>query len=122
MVDLSELYGKLSKIYQLEVGWVFTIWDEQQSMSAFVKAIAGQVEDANLQPFEVLVFCIVSAIIQHLVDDAYLGGEVAATYAAVLVGHLLKRLIVQFNHVFAYTFYVFRFRAQVHEACAQQLI
>jgi hypothetical protein len=76
---LSELYGKLSNIYQLEVGWVFAIWDEQQSMSTFVKAIARQVEDANLEPFEVLVFCIVSAIIQHLVNDAYLRSEVAAT-------------------------------------------
>ena len=90
-------------------------------MTAFVKAITWQVEDANLEPFEVLVDSIGLAVIEHLIDDAYLCGEVAAA-RALLVTYLLERLIVQFNHVFAYTFYVFRFRRQVHETRAQKLI
>jgi hypothetical protein len=76
-----------------------------------------------LEPFEVLIDSIGLAIIEHLIDDAYLGGEVAAAASrALLVTYLLEWLIVQFNHVFAYTFYVFRFSRQVHETRAQKLI
>ncbi len=90
-------------------------------MTAFVKAVTWEVEDANLEPFEVLVDSIGLAIIEHLINDAYLCGEVAAA-RALLVTYLLEWLIVQFYHVFAYTFYVFRFSRQVHETRAQQLI
>ena len=41
------------------------------------------------------------AVIEHLIDDTYLPSEIAA---AILIGDFFKRLIVHFNHAFAYIF------------------
>ena len=60
-------------------------------MSTFVKTIPRQVEDANLIALKALINCVGLAIIQHLVDDAYISSEVAS---AILITYLLKRLVV----------------------------
>ena len=60
-------------------------------MSTFVKTITRQVEDANLITLKALIDCIGLAIIQHLVDDAYISSKVAS---AILITYLLKRLVV----------------------------